>query len=720
MAEQETLLPLKGTDSNVEPADPVDTKRSRTVRAFAAISVGLVATAGVLALTTGSKQHSRSVSKASKAEDLDVVAEDGESPVFCIEARNVNYDSLARHTLNMYKIDTVLEPFVSNEVTIQHCDESAPLDMDEYSVQWDATPVDGPMYAGQHSVITFADGISDDSKIHVTASPANAEFWLSAVVTNLAKSKTVNVAPVKAAVKSVRRELRRLTDEDRVAYFEALHEVFTTTTEKGQAKYGSGFTAHSDLTALHNSQTYQYHNNLFFQTSHPAMQLRLDRSLRAVNPSVQLPYWDFLMDAKLGAEWGTSVVYDDNWFGSVVRDDSNERRPTGRFNDVKRIYDPTEKTYPLAYHSVYGYVSGNNGDIQKTPWLTRSGSVCGFTLTQGFSNCEHVSYCFAKFLESGSSFAEYDLCMEYTVHANLHDMHAGMWDCQADFQDFYDANKDWLDVDLMSIVAVSMMQGAQNFVNGGYVSCPSSCDVATDSYETCSCVSQFENVKAPADVDELPMETAFKLAAENFWIATAHSYGGAKVVYTTDEGFVRPRGVTDENLFKLNKAILKNLLFPGFYGDMATGAAAVDPLFWVMHQLFDKAVHALRMSPTYNKNGFAWEQVDDADDKGKGWESDTPFKSEDFELGTKHELRGDVIPVPGAVSPTAVEGFLTNKQLWELLSPESNAITYIYDQLTDWGQCHFDPMNEMSKAELKEIMEKASMEKRETPSHSER
>ena len=42
MAEQETLLPLKGTDSNVEPADPVDTKRSRTVRAFAAISVGVI------------------------------------------------------------------------------------------------------------------------------------------------------------------------------------------------------------------------------------------------------------------------------------------------------------------------------------------------------------------------------------------------------------------------------------------------------------------------------------------------------------------------------------------------------------------------------------------------------------------------------------------------------------------------------------------------------
>ena len=75
----------------------------------------------------------------------------------------------------MYKIDTVLEPFVSNEVTIQHYDESAPLDMDEYSVQWDATPVDGrctpastPSSLSQTALAT--------TRRFVTASPANAEF----------------------------------------------------------------------------------------------------------------------------------------------------------------------------------------------------------------------------------------------------------------------------------------------------------------------------------------------------------------------------------------------------------------------------------------------------------------------------------------------------------------------------------------------------------------
>ena len=41
-----------------------------------------------------------------------------------------------------------------------------------------------------------------------------------------------------AAVKAVRRELRRLTEEDREEYFRALHAVFTTDQEEGEAAYG--------------------------------------------------------------------------------------------------------------------------------------------------------------------------------------------------------------------------------------------------------------------------------------------------------------------------------------------------------------------------------------------------------------------------------------------------------------------------------------------------
>ena len=128
----------------------------------------------------------------------------------------------------------------------------------------------------------------------------------------------------------------------------------------------------------------------------------------------------------------------------------------------------------------------------------------------------------------------------------------------------------------------------------------------------------------------------------------------------------------------------------GNYGDMATGAAANDPLFWVMHQIFDKAAHALRLSPVYNKGGFSWvqEETKSDDSFGLGWTSTTPFKYEDFEpLLGHHDLKDS-------------EGFLTNKMLWALLDPNSEALPYVYDQMTHWGGCVFDPMATVSHEKL--------------------
>ena len=152
------------------------------------------------------------------------------------------------------------------------------------------------------------------------------------------------------------------------------------------------------------------------------------------------------------------------------------------------------------------------------------------------------------------------------------------------------------------------------------------------------------------------------------------------MTYETESDNCWPTDVSNEHLDSLNRLILKTALFPGNYGDMASGAAANDPLFWVMHQFFDKAAHALRLSPKYNQGGIEWDSQFDT--QGRGWDSETPFKYEDFEPNiATHDLEDTA-------------GFLTNKMLWSLLAPHSNAIPYVYDQLTHWGGCYFDPMKE--------------------------
>ena len=123
------------------------------------------------------------------------------------------------------------------------------------------------------------DAIDDAAEVRVTVAPANARFLISATLTSVTTGATTTVEST-TDVKVVRRELRRLTEKDRNAYFEALHTVFTTEQADGEALYGSGFSSHGTLAALHSSKEYLYHNNLFFETSHPSMQLRLERSLQ--------------------------------------------------------------------------------------------------------------------------------------------------------------------------------------------------------------------------------------------------------------------------------------------------------------------------------------------------------------------------------------------------------------------------------------------------------
>ena len=133
----------------------------------------------------------------------------------------------------------------------------------------------------------------------------------------------------------------------------------------------------------------------------------------------------------------------------------------------------------------------------------------------------------------------------------------------------------------------------------------------------------------------------------------------------------------------LNSLLLKTQLFPGTTGLMTSGAAANDPLFWVMHQMFDKATHALRLSPVYNAGKMEWNNGGGDSSQGLGWNATTPFTSAIFE------------PFIGDKVVANKEGYLTNKVIWSLLSPEKASSGYVYDQLTKWGSCDFDPMQQL-------------------------
>eukprot|EP00615_Pteridomonas_danica_P014324 CAMPEP_0114405290 /NCGR_PEP_ID=MMETSP0102-20121206/20215_1 /TAXON_ID=38822 ORGANISM="Pteridomonas danica, Strain PT" /NCGR_SAMPLE_ID=MMETSP0102 /ASSEMBLY_ACC=CAM_ASM_000212 /LENGTH=291 /DNA_ID=CAMNT_0001570451 /DNA_START=405 /DNA_END=1280 /DNA_ORIENTATION=+ len=279
-------------------------------------------------------------------------------------------------------------------------------------------------------------------------------------------------------------------------------------------------------------------------------------------------------------------------------------------------------------------------------------------------------------------------------------MHAGQWDCSVDWGDFYEEHKVWLDEDLFSIVAIIMSSITGEFFTDGYVSCPSSCsntDDGTDddSSSTCSCSSATSGINSPEDVDSLTKAERMSLLTSTWksigtslnadeFIKFRKSYDMDGTIFNNvfvpmntkvDIKSINLDKIMDNTkLDLLNRLILKTVLFQGSYGIMMTGAAPTDPLFWVMHPIFDKATHALRLSPRYSGDGFVWNNM-----KGfEKFESMTPFTRLDFEpyLGAGTKTKGP---------------FLKNSELWEILHPASESIYYIYDQFTEWGNTAFDP-----------------------------
>ena len=364
------------------------------------------------------------------------------------------------------------------------------------------------------------------------------------------------------------------------------------------------------------------------------------------------------------------------------------------WKDIKKIYDPDWANFPNAYHTPYGFL-GSTMDFSTGEYYQRSNTYCGFESIQGQTTCSHVQECFMK-LESTESLYEFDMCMETKVHGNLHLMHAGQWDCSVSWSDFYDEQKGWLDEMLFSILGVHSAQGTVKLKESGYLLCEGQTEESTCSMdEDCSCISTLENVASASDVDtKLTAEQRFEIM-EEYWdfIAAPAQFATSLVqeytytvngvdykcpvpLYPSGENSGKP--VTWEELDLLNSLLLKTQLFPGTTGLMTSGAAANDPLFWVMHQMFDKALHVLRLSAKYNKNPTLLEWDNAA---GKmTWTGETPFKSVDFE------------PYLGEHKPENSDGFLTNDMLWALLKPDSNSLPYVYDQLSIWGDCAYDAM----------------------------
>lgn len=487
---------------------------------------------------------------------------------------------------------------------------------------------------------------------------------------SISRSGGGGVMQTKAMSKYVRRELKTLTDNDREAFLEAVHTIYTVSQSDGEAMYGDDFTAHAQLVGMHNSNVYTFHGNLVFMTSHPAFQLKFENSLRSINPSVQVPYWDFMQDAALGAEWPSAQVYQDDWFGSVNNPDG---RPSGRFREVQHVYDPNT-AFSDSNHNAYGFLS-TRWNVGYTKNLTRTNYVCGFPGGISFSTGQDMRECFRNY----TSLYKFDMCLEHDVHANLHNMHAGLMDCPVDWLAFAEDNEDWLPQDLISYLSYEIGEAIINSEHN-FVQCPSTCTYGVDNFTTCHCYTDF--VSHTDEIDDWDANSTYRELKGWFEAMDVKVFQTNQFINYDDEaGVYKFKNMDNDQNLKVMQLMLKTMARPGWWGPMGSGAAANDPIFFVMHQVFEKAQHAMRLSPLYNPLNMTWkEQFDDDAATGvlEGWNSATPFKADIFYSRTEH----------------AKNQTLTNNDIWHLLDPQGHGIPHIFDQFTEWGTITFDPWSE--------------------------
>lgn len=160
----------------------------------------------------------------------------------------------------------------------------------------------------------------------------------------------------------MKREIRTLTIQDRETFLETAYALWTYSTEEGREIFGPKFTSIQTFVEVHSDASNDmmcdaFHSGTGFLTRHLALTNSFEAALRAINPSVTLPYWDFTIEGQEIQELGESPsyflkvtpVFTSEWFGSV---DVNNHIADGRWAHSLMPVAPNENVT----HNSYGYI----------------------------------------------------------------------------------------------------------------------------------------------------------------------------------------------------------------------------------------------------------------------------------------------------------------------------------------------------------------------------
>jgi hypothetical protein len=523
----------------------------------------------------------------------------------------------------------------------------------------------------------------------------------------------------------VKRELRKLTEEDRENFLEAMIKIWRYPTSEGREKFGEDFTGMDRFVYIHAREATgditcdKWHEGSGFLTHHLALGTSLDMALQAIDKRVSIPYWDFTIEgeelskAGLGPKSFTKYtpILSDMWFGEV---DKFDHVINSRWAHTKAVTAATGSKVRTSY----GFIRApwnNNADNEM---VRHYSDVCGLEPVN-----KPVPSCSSHYnVLKGESLPEFLLSIPGGGHGPMHVAFGGVYgECTGAMKRFYNKYADTFDESVsMAQVSEQIKEATgvdhkwgstaeftkkamlEKYVHLEYfhiyrslyrsqfcavdgmtdgLQCPESCGLDTPQSEcTCTC----KGIDSDGTVTD-----AFDW--KNFEPCLYASGTSQALLQNTLSDEIREELVTT-----MCSSGVKE-------GEMLESASPLDPIFWMIHPVLDRLLIAKRLSAVsdieygnYGKiNAFTSEE----------W-LDYSYYTTNEKACEGHSMYDAVLPdlpLPkGMISgfDANEDGELNSIEFYEAVDPlKEEGIFYIYDDFK-WEHCDVDNIAVLNDGEM--------------------
>jgi hypothetical protein len=475
----------------------------------------------------------------------------------------------------------------------------------------------------------------------------------------------------------VRREIRDLTDTDYQTFINSSYQISLYSDDEGQSRFGSDFHNMTYISKFHFFSASQQdcdhiHEGNGFLLQHLKLTYMFDASLRAVDPSQSLPYWDFTIDATDGLGSYNNVLYVSDGFGEILT-------PMDLISGYQYAYDTitngriyngkwanltvTRNSYYPTLNYGYGFLRSPWG-MNPSPYLSRF----AFDFQKPMPSCSD-HYDLLEYTDMMDFFVE----SSYAPHASVHSTLGGFYGCDV-------LNPLVAEGYIKSIDYVTEICGEWDFImkeswRKNYIIPRNNCAIAEpieDSFCGYDCPSSTKSDLMDFVLPQISLLGADtdKENTRDVWLAFICGGDGGKI----------------------------------FVGDHLESSSAEDPSFWVIHPTLERLLHAKLLAGGFETEDWTTDSVNDFVCNHPDCYSSTDDNITYRESCCYGHYEDDQLL--DAINGDASSGsYYTNAEMLSMVDPrtDSYSMPYIYDHFK-WSHCKERDFTEL----LEELIDNAT------------